>query len=132
MRRFKVFCVRCKVELDPLLSAQMSVGMTGQACMKCGLAMEKEQLAKITKFTEEAERRGLVVRTEVDGAGHATLIATPPPPEELDERGDEEAAPEGSENDQGAETGGESSGKSPPGEAERPQLLRKPEKGEKA
>lgn len=87
---YVVRCVRCGSKLDPMDPSNLSVGMTGEACARCGRLMKREQQRKIAKFIKKAEARGLVVTFEVDGAGHTVMVAKPPKKEEEEEHGDEQ------------------------------------------
>lgn len=88
---YVVRCVRCGSKLDPMDVSILSVGMTGEACARCGRLMKREQERKIAKFTKKAEARGLVVTFEVDGMGNTVMLANPPKKEDehgtMDERG---------------------------------------------
>ena len=81
---FHTRCDRCSTKLDTFDSSNVSLGMSGVLCARCGKIKAREQEEKIRKFTKKAEKKGLIVEFSVDGAGYATMYAVPPKKEPKD------------------------------------------------
>lgn len=126
---FSTRCDRCRVKLDTFNSSNVSSGMSGVLCARCGGIMKREQEGKIRKFTKKAEKRGLVVKFSVDGAGYATMYAVTPDRSQ-DAAGNAGDAEKGARDDETPASAGRESVASASSEDESPGLLQDSGEGE--